>query len=78
MDAPGLTVIDTTAIALPPLLVAVTVYLVRDVTAVGIPLITPVAVLKLRPAGSAGLTLYEVTVPPMLVGSFSVIGAFTM
>jgi hypothetical protein len=73
-----LTVINTTAVALPPVLVAMTVNLVMEVTAVGVPLMPPVAVLKLNPAGSAGLTLYEVTAPPMLVGSFSVIGAFTM
>jgi hypothetical protein len=38
---------------------------------------TPVVVLRLKPAGSAGLTLYEVTAPPLLDGSFSVIGVFT-
>jgi hypothetical protein len=58
--------------------VAVTVYWVKDVTTVGIPPMTPVAVFKLRPAGSPGLTLKEITVPLMLEGSFSVIGAFTM
>ena len=31
-------------------------------------------VLRLRPAGRAGLTLYEVTAPPVLVGLFAVIG----
>jgi hypothetical protein len=54
------------------------VYWVKDVTTVGIPPMTPVAVFKLRPAGSPGLTLKEITVPLMLEGSFSVIGAFTM
>jgi hypothetical protein len=34
----------------------------------------PVAALRFRPAGSAGLTMYEVTAPPELVGAFAVIG----
>jgi hypothetical protein len=33
----------------------------------------PVLVLRLRPAGRAGLTLYEVTAPPVLLGLFGVI-----
>jgi hypothetical protein len=33
----------------------------------------PVLVLMLRPAGRAGLTLYAVTAPPVLVGLFGVI-----
>jgi hypothetical protein len=44
------------------------------VTAVGVPLMIPVVVFRLRPAGRAGLTLYEVTAPPVLVGLFAVIG----
>jgi hypothetical protein len=43
------------------------------VTAVGVPLMMPVLVLRLRPAGRAGLILYEVTAPPVLVGLFGVI-----
>jgi hypothetical protein len=43
------------------------------VTAVGVPLIAPVTVLRLRPAGREGLTLYEATAPPVLVGLFAVI-----
>jgi hypothetical protein len=38
----------------------------------------PVLVLKLRPAGRAGLTLYEVTAPPLLVGLFGVIAVPTV
>jgi hypothetical protein len=48
------------------------------VTAVGVPLITPVLVLRLRPAGRAGLTLYEVTAPPVLAGLFAGIGVPTV
>jgi hypothetical protein len=32
-----------------------------------------VLALRANPAGKAGLTLYEVTVPPLLVGLFGVI-----
>jgi hypothetical protein len=35
---------------------------------------TPLLVFRVRPVGSAGLTLYEVTAPPLLVGVFGVIG----
>jgi hypothetical protein len=41
--------------------------------AVGVPLMIPVVVLRLRPAGRAGLTLYEATTPPVLEGLFAVI-----
>jgi hypothetical protein len=48
-------VITTFAVVLPPELVAVTVYVEVDDTAVGVPLITPVDVLNVNPAGSVGL-----------------------
>jgi hypothetical protein len=35
---------------------------------------TPVMVFKVRPTGRPGLTLYEATAPPALVGLFAVIG----
>jgi hypothetical protein len=44
------------------------------VAVAGVPLMIPVVVLRLRPAGRAGLTLYEVTAPPVLVGLFGAIG----
>jgi hypothetical protein len=47
----------TDAVVLPPVFEAVTVYLVAKAAAVGFPLMTPVAVLRFRPAGSVGLTL---------------------
>jgi hypothetical protein len=40
---------------------------------VGVPLTTPVVLPKLRPAGMAGLTVYELTAPPLLVGLFGAI-----
>jgi hypothetical protein len=39
---------------------------------------TPVLVLKLSPAGRSGLTLYEVTAPPVLVGLSGVIAIPTV
>ncbi len=47
-------VITTSNVALPPAFVAVTVYVAASLVAFGVPDITPVAVLKLRPAGNAG------------------------
>jgi hypothetical protein len=41
---------------------------------VGVPVMTPVLVLRVRPAGRAGLTLYDPAAPPALVGLFAVIG----
>jgi hypothetical protein len=40
------------------------VYVASAVTDIGVPEITPVDALRLRPAGSPGLTLYVVTDPP--------------
>ena len=42
-------------------------------SAVGVPLMTPVEVFSVRPAGSAGETEYETTAPPLLVGMLLVI-----
>jgi hypothetical protein len=58
---------------------AVTVYVVAaggfvaDAVAEGVPIIKPVSVSIVRPAGRVGLTLYEVTAPPVLVGVFEAI-----
>jgi hypothetical protein len=41
--------------------------------AVGFPVITPVLGFRVRPAGRAGLTVYVLTAPPVLVGLFAVI-----
>ena len=55
-------------VALPPVLLAVTVYDVEVDTAVGVPKISPVEVEKERPAGTAGEIDQEVTGPPLEVG----------
>ena len=49
-----LTWIVTIAVALPPVLVAVIVYVADDVITVGVPLIAPVEESKDRPMGVAG------------------------
>ena len=58
----------TSAVVLPPVLVAVTVYVAELVMAVGVPLMAPVDVSSDSPAGRDGDTEYEVTVPPLLDG----------
>ena len=58
----------TVAVSLPPVLVAVIVYVALEVTAVGVPLIAPVVESSERPAGSEGETDHEVIVPPFAVG----------
>ena len=45
----------------------------EEVTAVGVPEMTPVEVSKERPAGSVGDTAQETTVPPLEVGVAAVI-----
>ena len=57
----------TLAVSVPPVLVAVIVYDAEDVTAVGVPLMSPVEVSSDKPAGSDGETEYETTVPPVVV-----------
>ena len=63
-----MTRIEIVVVALPPVLVAVTVYVVEEETAVGVPLISPVDVLNVKPAGTDGEIDHETTVPPVDVG----------
>ena len=58
----------TMAVALPPVLLAVTVYDVEEEMAVGVPLMAPVEVSKERPVGSVAEIDHEVTAPPLEVG----------
>ena len=69
----SLTTMVTLAVSVPPVLVAVMVYEALEVTAVGVPLRTPVEVSSAKPAGSDGETEYETTVPPVDVGDVVVI-----
>ena len=63
----------TVAVPLPPAFVAVTVKVVEDVTAVGVPLMVPSDVSKDKPAGRVGEIDQEDTVPPLAVGVTDVI-----
>ena len=58
----------TVAVALPPELLAVTVYVAVEVIVVGVPEIVPVDVSNSSPVGNAGETDHEVTVPPLADG----------
>ena len=58
----------TVVVALPPVLVAVTVYVAEEETTEGVPLISPVEVEKTRPVGSVGVIDHDVMVPPLAVG----------
>ena len=58
----------TMAVALPPVLLAVTVYEVDELVVVGVPLMAPVDESSDRPAGSEGEIDQEVMVPPLTVG----------
>ena len=57
------------AVAVPPVLVPVMVNMLRVSNSVGVPLSTPVEVLKDKPLGTDGLMAHEVMVPePVMVG----------
>ena len=57
----SLTTMVIVVVSLPPLLVAVIVYVVELVIAVGVPLMSPVDVFRVRPAGSEGDTDQDTT-----------------
>lgn len=59
---------EIVAVALPPVLLAVTVYEVEDDVTVGVPEMAPVVVENERPEGNDGEIDHEVTVPPPDVG----------
>ena len=62
------TTMVTSSVVLPPVLVAVIVYVAEVETVVGVPLMAPVDESSERPAGSDGETDQEVTGPPLVVG----------
>ena len=53
--------------------VAVTVYDVVEETTVGVPEISPVDVLKVRPVGRTGVIDHDSTAPPLTLGVSGVI-----
>ena len=62
------TLIVNVAVALPPVLVAVTVYVAEEDNAVGVPEIVPVDVEKASPVGRDGVIAHVTTAPPLEVG----------
>ena len=58
-----MTTIVIVVVSVPPLLVAVIVYTAEAVIAVGVPLMSPVDVLRVIPAGSEGDTDQDTTCP---------------
>ena len=58
----------TVAVSLPPVLVAVMVYVVAVLSSVGVPEMVPSAVLKVKPAGSVAEMVHDVMSPPFTVG----------
>ena len=60
-------------VAVPPVLVADTVYVVEEDTVDGVPEISPDVVSKFKPVGSDGVIDHETTVPPLTDGVSGVI-----
>ena len=60
--------------SLPPVLVAVIVYVASGESTVGVPEISPVAGSKTRPVGRSGEIVHESTAPPAALGVSANIG----
>src|SRR5512137_495727 len=71
------TVTVSVAVAAPAAFVAVTVYVAVAAAALGVPEMTPVVGFRISPAGKAGVTAYDATAPPVLVGAFATIAVPT-
>ena len=63
-------------VALPPVLLAVTVNVVAEVTTVGVPEMAPLEVSKERPLGRVAEMDHDVTAPPLDVGVTVVMAVF--
>ena len=72
----SLTASVTTIVSEPPVFVAVMVNGDTSRTPVGVPVISPVVVSKLSPAGRAGLVAKLTTGPPAVEGAFAVMAVF--
>ena len=72
----SLTTMSTVSVALPPVLVAVMVYVVKSEITVGVPLSSPVDGSKVRPVGRDGDIDQVRIAPPPTVGVVAVIGEF--
>ena len=63
-----MTTMVTSSVVLPPVLLAVMVYVVEEDTTEGVPEMAPVEESKERPEGSEGETDQVVMAPPLAVG----------
>ena len=68
-----MTIIVKVVVTLPPVLFAVTVYVLYGVIAVGVPEISPVDVSNTRPTGRFGEIDQETTAPPVELGVTGII-----
>ena len=68
-----MTVMLTVAVSLPPVLVAVMVYVVAVLSSVGVPEMVPSVVLNVSPPGSDGEIDHVTMSPPLKVGVTEVI-----
>ena len=68
-----MTVMVTVSVSLPPVLVAVMVYVVDVLSSVGVPEIVPSEVSNDRPPGNEGEMDHVTTSPPLIVGVTEVI-----
>ena len=68
-----MTITVTVAVALPPVLVPVTVYVFCEDIAIGVPEIDPVAASNTSPLGNVGEIVHVSTAPPWFVGMTGVI-----
>ena len=67
------TVMVTVVVSLPPVLVAVMVYVVDVLSSEGVPEMVPSVVLKVNPPGNDGEMDHVTTSPPLTVGVTEVI-----
>lgn len=68
----------TVAVVVPLLYCAVTVYEIPEVVTVGVPVISPVEELMLKPAGKLGeIVNVPVPIPPDAIGEVAVIAELT-
>ena len=63
-----MTMMSMVAVNEPVTLEPIIEYVVRGLTTVGVPEITPVLAFKVKPVGSAGVIVYDVIVPPAVLG----------
>ena len=69
----SLTVMLISVVVLPPVFIATIVYVVNGEMTIGVPVISPVVGLMLKPVGNDGVATQVTTGPPLAVGVIGVI-----